>query len=123
MIRWEEFCMFVCFFVVYKPIQHGRGGHWALVVRRRVSDNFSFGLFFGCFGRFVFRTVSVTSTQDSPLAITFRACYQKSAGPADAAGAFITIVTIPEIMRYFVGMIPQLSVCLSNRTGGGITAL
>jgi hypothetical protein len=43
--------------------QHGRGGHWALVVRRRVSDNSFFGLCFGCSGRIVLRAVSVTSTQ------------------------------------------------------------
>jgi hypothetical protein len=38
----------------------------AATVRRRVSDGFCFGICFGicfeCFGRFVFRTVSVTST-------------------------------------------------------------
>jgi hypothetical protein len=59
--------VFVFFLQFNKPIQHGCGGNWALVVRRRVSDNFRFGLFSGCFGRFVFRTVSVTSTQAADL--------------------------------------------------------
>jgi hypothetical protein len=33
-----------------------------------------------------------------------------SAGPADAAGAFRTLVTSPEILLFFFGIDPQLAV-------------